>query len=411
VRDPGDRRNRRFFVILLAICAVGFVARVAYLLWMRDLPVLSDGIHYHLGALGVADGHGFVNPLMAVFGGPDVQDAVHPPGWELVLAGASVLGLRSYLSHQLVAAAVGTGTIFMTGLAGREVGGHRAGLVAAVLAAVYANFWLYERELLSEPLAMFFMATLLWLCYRFRARPGTWAAVGVGACLGALTLTRSEQVLLGLLLVVPLVLGRTSVAWGRRLLWLGVAGGTCIAMMTPWTIYNASRFDALVPLSTGLGGSMLSGNCPPTYSGEKLGYAEFACTLLQQGVSSDPSVADGQLRSRAMSFMGDHLDRVSIVVAARLGRTFGVFRPAQQMEFETERGSELWVMQLAAGMYAVLVPLAVFGAVLARRRRVPLYPLLVPWAVIIVSSALTIGAVRYRAPTEVPLVILSAVDI
>ena len=39
----------------------------------------------------------------------------HPPAWTLVLAGPSALGLRSYLSHQLVACLVGTATIVMTG--------------------------------------------------------------------------------------------------------------------------------------------------------------------------------------------------------------------------------------------------------------------------------------------------------
>ena len=43
----------------------------------------------------------------------------------------------------------------------------------------------------------------------------------------------------------------------------------------------------------------------------------------------------------------------------------------------------------------------------ARRRRIPIYPMLVPSRVI-VSVAITIGAVRYRAPAEILLALLAA---
>ena len=143
-------RDRRFVVALALITAVGLAWRIAYVLWIRDVQVLSDGIHYHLGANYLADGRGWVNPLSLAFSGQEVPDAVHPPGWESVLAVASFLGVRTYLGHQLVACLV-AGTIVMTGLAGREAFGRRVGLIAAAVAAVYANLWLYERELLSEP--------------------------------------------------------------------------------------------------------------------------------------------------------------------------------------------------------------------------------------------------------------------
>jgi len=410
VRVAGGGRNRQFFLLLLVIAGVGLIWRIAYLVWMRDVPVQSDGIHYHVGALGLVDGAGWMNPISVLFGGRPTQDAVHPPAWQLLLAGSSALGLRSYLSHQMVAAVVGAGTIFMTGLAAREAFGRRVGLIAAALTAAYANVWLYERDLFAEPLALLGVATLLWLVYRFRAHPGTWGALAIGLCLGVLAMTRSEQVLLGVILVVPLVLGRTAWAWSRRVLWLAVAGAACVVVIAPWAIFNSTRFEEPVPLSTGLGGSMLAGNCPPTYYGENLGYMEPACLLLQRNLSPEPSVADGQMRRRAFAYMSADAGRVPVVMAARIGRTFGVYRPAQQMTFETERGSELWVIQLATVMYWVLLPLAVFGAVLARRRHIPIYPLLVIWVAIIVSVAFTIGAIRYRAPTEIPMVILAAVS-
>jgi 4-amino-4-deoxy-L-arabinose transferase-like glycosyltransferase len=411
MRVPPRARDRRFVIGLAIIAAVGLAWRIAYVIWQRDVPVLSDGIHYHLGANYLADGDGYVNPLSMAFTGERIPDAVHPPGWEAVLGVFSFLGVRTYLGHQIVACVVGAATVVMTGLAGREAFGRRVGLVAAVLAAIYANIWLYERELLSEPAAMFWIATIIWLAYRFRHRPGLGRAIALGVAVALLALTRSEMIALGVLLVAPLVLFRREVDLRRRIVWLGAAAIACVVVIAPWAIYNSTRFERPVPLSAGLGGTMWGGNCPPTYSGPLYGYTEIACVLLARDISTDPSVADGQYRELAIDFMSDHRSEVPAVALARLGRTFGVYRPGQQMDLETDRGTHLWVIQLGAVMYWVLLPIAVYGLVIARRRKVMVYPLLVFPVSIVISVTLTIGATRYRAPAEIPLVLLAAVGI
>ncbi len=410
VRVPAARRNRRFLVLLGAITLGALVLRIVYVLWQRDTIVWSDGLHYHDGANYLADGRGFINPISVRFSGVVAQDAVHPPLWELVLSVPSRLGLRTYLEHQLTACLVGTATVFMTGLAGREAFGRRVGLIAAAIAAVYANMWLFERELLSEPAAQCAIATLIWLAYRFRHRPSLGRAIALGGGLGLLMLVRSEMLMMSVLLVAPLVLRRTEVGTWRRVGWLAAAGTTCVLLLAPWAIYNSSRFERPVPLSTGFGSTLWSGNCPPAYSGPLYGYAT-ECTFVTPNISEDPSVADGQFRTLAIDYMRDHISEVPLVSLARLGRTFGVFRPGQQLGFETFRGTSLWVFQLGTAMYWVLLPLAVYGVVIARRRKVMVYPLLVVPLAVVLATAFTIGAIRYRAPAEVTLVLLAAVGI
>ena len=97
-------------------------------------------------------------------------------------------------------------------------------------------------------------------------------------------------------------------------------------------------------------------------------------------------------------------------MGARVGRTFSVFRPLQQLRLEFGSGTR-WVARWGLFMYWGLLPLAAAGAVIARRRKIPIYPLLVFPAVVVLSVLLTIGSIRYRAPAEVPLVILSAVTL
>ena len=55
-----------------------------------------------------------------------------------------------------------------------------------------------------------------------------------------------------------------------------------------------------------------------------------------------------------------------------------------------------------------MLPFAIVGFVSARRRRIPVYPLLAFCATVLIAVVPTIGAVRYRAPAEIALVLLAA---
>jgi hypothetical protein len=56
-----------------------------------------------------------------------------------------------------------------------------------------------------------------------------------------------------------------------------------------------------------------------------------------------------------------------------------------------------------------LVPFAVAGGVLLRRRRVPITPLVAQFAIVTLTAAAIYGLVRFRVPAEVSLVVLAAV--
>ena len=145
-----------------------------------------------------------------------------------------------------------------------------------MLAAIYPNVWLYERELVSEPLEMLGVATIMWLAYRFIAAPSTWRRVAIGLATGACSRSpRAEQFLLLPLLVVPLVIRVRSVDLRRRLVWVTAACGvSLLSGYAPWSsVRRDTRFDLLVPISTGLGTAFRNGNCPLTYHGAYLGYA------------------------------------------------------------------------------------------------------------------------------------------
>jgi hypothetical protein len=55
------------------------------------------------------------------------------------------------------------------------------------------------------------------------------------------------------------------------------------------------------------------------------------------------------------------------------------------------------------------VPLGIAGAVILRRRRVPISPLVAPVFVATLSAMLAFGNPRYRASADIALVVLSAI--
>ena len=124
---------------------------------------------------------------------------------------------------------------------------------------------------------------------------------------------------------------------------------------------------------------------------------------------TDQRVTPRRVASRSTTYA--HKSRVPLVVLAREGRAWGVFRPIQQIRFEAGRGTRPPVMGLGFAAFWLLSIAAVRGVILLRRRRVPVFPLMAPILTATIGIALTFGSVRYRAPADVSIVLLAAVAI
>ena len=405
--------DRRFWFGLRAIAAFGLLVRVGYVFLSRDTRFAGDGAFYNQISDSIAHGRGFISPADYLTLHISSPTAAHPPLWSLVLALPARVGLTTLYEQQFFAALVGTATVVVLGCAARRLAGARAGLCAAAIAAVAPTFFLYERELMSETLVLLLVAVALLLTFRFQEEPRLGRAVAVGVTCGLLALTRSEQVLLIVLLLVPLLLLTPGIARRDRWLWLGAAALAAVAVIAPWSIYSSARFQDPVLLSTELGSTMVEANCPSVYFGARIGFADGLCRrdALHRGVGAngDDSVRDGALRAEAVSFIQDHAGRVPLVVLAREGRAWGIFKPSQQIHFESTRGTRVIVVEAAFGTYWLLAIAAIAGAVALRRRRIALLPLLAFPLTVVIGVAISFGSVRYRAPAEVVIVTLAGV--
>jgi 4-amino-4-deoxy-L-arabinose transferase-like glycosyltransferase len=388
--------ERRFALALTLIGLVALALRVAYVLYVRTLPMHGDGIAYHWQALLLADGKGFISVREYLADGTRVASATHPPAWPLVLTLPTLVGLRTFLEHQVFACVIGSATVAVVGLTGRRLANARVGMIAAGVAAIYPYTWLYERALLSETLVLFGVALALYLAVRFRTEPSGRLVVLLGAVCGMLALTRSELALLVPILLVPLVLTSHGVALRRRASWLGFAVVVAGSVVAPWTVYNATRFEHPAPLSNQFGELLRNANCDSTYHGELVGFIDRSCN--RQAGAGTP-------------YIDANAAQVPRVVAAREGRMWNLWRPAQQMQIEPRRGIPRRVREGAFFAFDVLLPLAIAGLCVLRARRTSVWPLLVLVAVPVITAAIAFGYTRYRAPAEPPLLLAGAVAI
>jgi 4-amino-4-deoxy-L-arabinose transferase-like glycosyltransferase len=328
-----------------------------------------------------------------------------------VLAIVSAVGLKSFLAHRIWCAVIGSAAVVVCGLVGREMAGRRVGLIAAFLVAVYPNLWMSDELGLSETLTPVVVALVLLAAYRFWNRPDWVRALWLGVSIGVAALARDELGLLALLLLAPLALSARTLSWGRRATVLAVGGLAALVTVAPWVGYNLSRFQDPVFISSGLGVTLASANCDTTYQGPFEGYWSYQCALaapLRHDV--DESVQGSEAQRYALHYVRTHTGRIVPVELARFGRSFGLFHPLQQIHLDSmiETRPYRWAL-VGLGMYYCMLPLAIGGAVLLRRRRVPVLPLLAVGLDVVVSTAISFGNTRYRTAFEVPLILASAV--
>lgn len=415
-RVAGSRRS--FGLALGAIAVAGLVVRVAYVLAeRRDFVPGGDAYFYHAGANLLADGKGFISPFFAA-DGRAVPAAEHPPLYLVYLAIPSALGMRSVLAHMLWSCVLGTGTVVLTGLVGRVVGGARVGLVAAALGAVYPNLWAPDGMLQAETASTFAATLAVWLAYRYLQRPSGARLATVGAVCGLGALARSELLALVPLLVLPLAFARDGRAWRTRARWSAVAAAAALAVVAPWLALNAVRFEHPVLMSTQLDPLLASANCDTTYFGPFQGYYDITCAkeiAAREGLrdDGDQSVAGRVYRRAALEYVGDHLGALPRVVGVRLLRLAGLHDPGRYARMDAfVEGRDPWVSWSALYSFYALAVLAACGALVVRReRRAPLYPLLAPVAMVVVTVAVTYASTRFRAAAEPVLVVLAAVAI
>jgi 4-amino-4-deoxy-L-arabinose transferase-like glycosyltransferase len=416
VRAPA---TRRFLALLGVILAVAFGVRVVYVLAVaQNDEKFYDAAYYELQARAIVEGHGYVDPFQFLPGHPhrSTPAADHPPFTVFALvpvaAVGDALGLDdedSQLAMRFEVALAGLAAVALIGLLGRELAGDRVGLIAAAIAAVYPYLWVNDGLLMSEAFATFFVTAALLLVLWLLRKPSLGVALGLGAVCGLAALSRAELVLLAPLLGLPLLMSFRAVPWSRRLAIVGsLAAGTAL-IIGPWVVYNLSRFDEPTLLSTNDGTAMLASNCDSVFFGTATGLTDLAQCIPKPPPAGDQSVVSRIYRNRAFDYMNDHKARTPVVVLARIGRDWGLYRPGDMLSWNEHEGRPRWITGLGMVFYYPLLLLAIAGVVLLKRRGTRQWPILMPPLIVTLGTVLSYGQTRFRVPAEPSLVVLAAV--
>ncbi|HEV7526503.1 MAG TPA: glycosyltransferase family 39 protein [Acidimicrobiia bacterium] len=430
----------RFGRVLLVIVAVAFGVRVAYVAIAKAGPceivvhgkhvgsypskcLRGDELFYNSEANYVANGHGFNEPL-ASFTHPGQKPAPaadHPPLTVFVLTPVSWLSdhppfswvikepIHDHVREQrYMMVLLGTLLVGLVGLLGRRVGGDAVGLVAASVAALNPNVWVNDGLVMSETLTAITVTLVLLATLWWRARPSYRRAALVGLACGFAVLARVEFVLLVPLLVVVVALS-LSRRWVERWKQALVAVAVTLVVIAPWVGFNLARFDQPTFVSTNDGLTLAGANCDPVYYGESTGFWYLGCG--DDPLPGDQSQVAKTLRSRGLHYAKLHLSRLPVVLLARLGRTWSLYRPFDVVKLNAGEDREEWVSRLGLIAYYPVLLFAIAGAwVLVRRRaRAALWVLLVPAIIVTINTVITYGLPRFRAGAEPALAVLAAV--
>jgi hypothetical protein len=279
------------------------------------------------------------------------------------------------------------------------------GLIAAAVAAADPLLVVLDGSLRSESLFAPLIAFTLLAAYRLVDRPSFARAAVLGALVGAAALTRSEAVVLGGFLLVACAL---HLPRPEGLKYTATMSVVAILVLTPWLARNWVEFERPL-MSTNSGSLAYGANCHAAYYSGLIG--TWPCyPRLTVAPGRDEADVSAALRHDGLTYAGDHLGRVPAVVAVRLARTFDLWSPASATRLEAGIGDrDLNTYRAGVVAYYLLLPFAIAGAVILRRRREPLGILIAPFALVVVVSVLGYGTPRFRVPAEIPIVVLAAV--
>ncbi|MGI8428586.1 MAG: hypothetical protein ACR2OB_04625 [Solirubrobacteraceae bacterium] len=461
VGPRGARGSRSRFGVRLAIVAVCALAvRLLYILVIARAPVGvgGDAGFYHSAANLLASGRFYYR---GIFGHAYVT-AEHPPLYPLLLSVVSLTGAKTLLAHRVAGCIVGAASVGLIGELGRRLNGRsgiragnspnspavrpddgsglsafrpddgsrpsaarpgdgsrssatrpgeRAGLIAAGVAAVYPPFVTADGLVMSEPLFVFMVVVALLIACRLIVAPNVALAGILGVLVGLAALTRPEGLLLLVLLGWP---AGWMPARGRALRLIAMTVATAV-VLTPWVVRNVVVFHR-VTLATDANTVLAGANCHDTYYGRDVGWWSLDC--LGRGRTRGQLLVGDASPAAGLRYARDHLARLSVVVVARVLRTFDLLAPLRQGNREPRRR---WVDVLGLVFYFPLLLLAGLGfARNWRERRSAITPapgrtrspalvalILAPvWSAVIVS-VLGWGIGRFRVGADVSLIVLA----
>ncbi len=413
-RPPDTVRPKartHFTVWLAGVAAVAAGIQTLVIHAVSQRPALpAAGWYDTVQARALVRGAWFIDPVRSPSGAHLlVPTAAHPPLPTLLLAMADVASATGPTAHMVFLAILFVASVVLAGVTLRDLAGERAGILGALVFATCPLLWINPATVGPETTVIVVTTMLLFAAVRFWDRPTSAHAALVGLALGLCALTRTDLVALVVLVGLPLGLLVGHVSRGGRIRALAVMGILFLLVVGPWVGRNVALFGHTVVFSQDYGPVVAGANCPVTASGRLEGWWSPECLARVPAAGRSERVATDAQVGAARTFVDLHRGDSFRMAAARLGRVWDLYHPLQSVELESATGRPAWVSRLGLWYFIGLVPAAVVGALVLRRRRLLLFPFA---ALIILSSAtavLAYGDARFAVEADVALAMLAGV--
>jgi 4-amino-4-deoxy-L-arabinose transferase-like glycosyltransferase len=395
---------------LALIGTLALLLRAAWVLVYGRLTTgPNDTLFYEIASSGLAAGRGF----STLFGEPTAH---WPPGFPFLVS-LAYRALGTHVELGLVLnVLLGTASALLVYLVADRMLGRTAARTAGVIFAILPGPIFLTGLFLAETTYIFMLVGFLALVVYLPDRG--WKPLALGVAAGVAALTKGEGMLL---LSIPL-----AAWWGHvpQRTWLRRAALLILAMaltIMPWTVRNAIRMDAFVPVATNASTTLWSGHNKsadggPTYAPKEL------LDRIPGKVSEDAAheVAEAKLlRREAIEWALANPDKEIALIPRKLvslnNRTSNMFRLWFNAgeEIQVGRPARLVFGGLAdAVQYLLLLATLASLAIVGARRLWRLHPgmqgVLAYLALCLVAYGFVYyGQFRYRIPME-PLMILVA---
>ena len=395
--------------LILGAAAVAFVLRVAFGLsyWVAK-PLTHDEREYLALAASLTEGRGFTYGAGHQSG--TAQQFGRAPFYPMFLAAIGATAPApdggTPTRVKVVQSILGAALVLLLGATALQVVGPRAGMTAAIVAAVYPPLVWYPSYVLSETLySVLAIGTVLLLQravdrseHERSGRAGAPLALLTGVVAGAAVLTRPAM-----LVFVPLALVWLAIR-RRYVLALALTAGVA-AVVLPWTARNYRIYDRFVLVASEGGVTFWTGNHPLARGeGDLAANPEIKKAELEFR-ESHPGLSAEELEPLyyrdALAHIGAHpgwwlglLARKAFYTVIPAGPSYGVHSRLYQI------GSIV--------PYLLLLPFAAAGA--RRLWRSPRRPSAL---LLLVGSTMLVSLIffpqeRFRVPVLDPMLILSA---
>lgn len=319
---------------------------------------------------------------------------------------------------RLLQAAIGAGSCAALAYAGCRLFSRQAGIGAGLILAVYPPAIFYDALIQKSVLDLFFTCVALALIGTIAAgtahKRALWCLLG--ATIGALSLTRENALLLAAVLLL----------WAGARRWTSAAALFMVGLtlvLAPVAVRNAVVGGGLYLTTSQFGSNFFIGNNPAsdgTYMAlrEGRGAPEFerrdATELAERaaGRRLTPSEVSAYWFRRSLDYIrSDTADWLALIAR----KTALLVNADEMLDTESleSHAEHSTVLALTARVlhFGVLLPLAVFGGIVAWQRRAELWVVLALLAVYAVSVVLFFVMGRYRHPLAPFLILFAAAGV